>query len=115
MPCHESGRLTDDIGLVNCHAYPIIGTTVLQRNGIRLLKLRNPWNKEHYEGLYSDFSQDLTLQEREDLMHDSANDGIFYIPIEEYFSHVLYTSVNYDVDDWYHDYHLVIDDDGSNS
>ena len=48
-------------------------------------------------------------------MHDSVNDGIFYIPIEEYFSHVLYTSVNYDVDDWYHDYHLVIDDDGSNS
>ena len=48
-------------------------------------------------------------------MHDSANDGIFYIPIEEYFSHVLYTSVNYDVDDWYHDYHLVIDDDSSNS
>lgn len=48
-------------------------------------------------------------------MHDYINDGIFYIPIETYFSHILYTSVSYDVDDWYHDYHLIIDDDGSAS
>ena len=55
------------------------------------------------------------MEDRENLMHDSADDGIFYIPLEEYYSHVVYTSMSYNVDDWYHDYHLVLDDDGSAS
>ena len=100
---------------MNCHAYPILGTAVLSRNGTRLIKLRNPWSIEYYKGPYSDLSDELTQLDREELDHEDSNEGIFLIRIEEYYSNILYTSMSYDVERWNHDYHLILDDDGSGS
>ena len=54
-----SDDTVNDLGLVNCHVYPILGYDTLNRNGQRLVKLRNPWGRELYYGPYSDNSNDL--------------------------------------------------------
>ena len=59
-PCANGGDSTkNEMGLVNCHAYPVLGHATLS-NGQKLVKLRNPWSLEYYHGPYSDKSDELT-------------------------------------------------------
>ena len=46
-------------GLSHSHAYTILGVKELS-NGVRLLKLRNPWGKENYKGDWADDSDKWT-------------------------------------------------------
>ena len=75
-------------GLVAGHAYTIIGVTTvtLPNNGgyQRLVKARNPWGSEKYTGKWSDKSDLWTDAMRNQAGSVMANDGIFFIPIEEY-------------------------------
>ena len=119
-PCSSGSDDTqNDYGLVNCHAYTVLGFHVLTRNGQRLVKMRNPWSIERYYGPYSDASGDLTDNDRIELGHldTTTYDGVFFMRIEDYFLMTDSTSMNFDVEthNWQHDYHLTIDDDGSGS
>ena len=41
--------MTDEKGLVQGHAYTVIGVKKLS-NGVRLVKCRNPWGEDSWEG-----------------------------------------------------------------
>ena len=120
-PCTSgSDDTTNDLGLVNCHAYPVLGWHILSRNQQKLVKMRNPWAVELYYGPYSDNASgqyELTQDDRDELDHQDSNDGVFFMRYEDYYAFTDYTSVNYDVEngDWSHDYQLTIEDDFSGS
>ena len=102
-PCEKGDDTTvNDQGLVNCHAYPVLGFHTLSRNSQRLVKLRNPWSVERYYGPWSDLHTGAEYQLNSDdlaeLSHEVKMDGVFWMAIEDYFAYTSYTSMNYDVD-----------------
>lgn len=54
-----AGCSTEIFGLVSGHLYTLLGAVELS-NGVRLLKLRNPWGSEMYNGPYSDCDDSWT-------------------------------------------------------
>lgn len=75
-------------GLIMGHAYSILDTDVLYRNGreIRLIQLRNPWGKDEWNGDWSDTSRLWTEEERAKLMvkEHECNDGIFWMCFDDF-------------------------------
>jgi hypothetical protein len=71
-------------GLVMNHAYTLIGTA--QFNGEFLVKIRNPWGSERYEGPWSDDDKTKWTEEAKvALAHTvSKDDGEFYMSISNY-------------------------------
>jgi hypothetical protein len=70
-------------GLANGHAYTVIGVNELS-TGQRLVKLRNPWGSEGFTGAWSDSSSSWTNDLKDEVNHGSADDGIFFMSIEDY-------------------------------
>ena len=124
-PCNNGGDDTqNELGLVNCHQYAIIDYVILP-SGQKLYKVRNPWHSEKYFGPYSDLGigsnalldSDLLWLNENGHPHEKANDGEFWMRSEDFYSSAHVVTYNPDVAalGWYHDYHLVIDDDGTGS
>lgn len=60
----------------------------------RLLQIRNPWgSKGEWEGAWSDKSNLWTPDLRRRLGSTDANDGIFFMPLEDYLTHYRETSI----------------------
>lgn len=76
---------TDDWGVVLGHAFTILDLITLS-NGVRLLKLRNPWGSEVYHGKWSDQDDKNWTPElmKEAKLVKDVNDGIFHIAVEDY-------------------------------
>ena len=80
-------------------------------DGLKLLRLRNPWGVEDYNGPYSDDDAsrwDPSLKERVHYVDD--NDGTFYIDLATYHSEFTMTSIHHDTTDMHQAYHLTLDD-----
>lgn len=75
-------------GLIMGHAYSILDTDVIIRNGreVRLIQLRNPWGKDEWNGDWSDTSPLWTDEERTDLIvrEHECNDGIFWMSFDDF-------------------------------
>ena len=52
-------------------------------DGVRLLRLRNPWGHYSWKGDWSDTSSMWTQELRERLMPDGADDGVFWITFQD--------------------------------
>lgn len=105
----ESDQKTNAWGLRQNHAYTVLKVETLA-NGQRVIKMRNPWRSETFTGAYSDGKMNSNI--REELDHTVGNDGVFYMSLEQYYSQVEVTSLNYDTSNWKYDYFLKLDDDG---
>lgn len=80
-------QVQNEYGIANSHAYSVLSTKELS-NGDRLVKMRNPWGNETYHGRYSDNSFDWTADLLDEAGHVISNDGVFFMPIEDYHASV---------------------------
>ena len=105
--------ITWENGLAHSHAYTVVGVKELS-NGVKLVKMRNPWGSEGYSGPWSDGSSEWTdeLKAEVDLVQDTR-DGFFYIDIQNFKDSFAWTTVSYDTEGWFHDEFLMLDDDMS--
>lgn len=63
------------------HAYSVLD--VVDVDGVRLIKLRNPWGHYSWKGDWSDTSPQWTPQLKKQLMPHGASDGVFWISFED--------------------------------
>ena len=104
-----------DQGNIACgHAYTIIQTYELN-NGLKLLKMRNPWGTEQYNGPYSDGDYAWTeyIKEAVDYV-DGGNEGIFYMDLDSYFRFFQQSTFNRDTTEWNLKYFMQTDDPQTN-
>lgn len=70
-------------GLVPGHAYSII--SVYDVNGIKLLKMRNPWGHGEIAGTeYRDSSPKWTAEMKAAVQYQEGEDGVFFLTINEF-------------------------------
>eukprot|EP00928_Gymnodinium_smaydae_P025547 TRINITY_DN20305_c0_g1_i1.p1 TRINITY_DN20305_c0_g1~~TRINITY_DN20305_c0_g1_i1.p1 ORF type:complete len:687 (-),score=109.67 TRINITY_DN20305_c0_g1_i1:65-2125(-) len=87
-------------GIVQGHAYTVLGTAeVPARWGTtaRIVKIRNPWGKKEWKGLFSDGScawTDDALQIAEHGMEDD-DDGVFWMHLSDFMSYFQTVAVCY--------------------
>lgn len=80
----EGGGPDQDHGIVPGHAYSVIAAK--ERDGIRLLNVRNPWGEFEWGGAWSDNSEEWTEEMIEAFEPDfDAKDGSFWISYEDFF------------------------------
>lgn len=88
--CHNDG--TTRYGLVTGHAYTLLDIVTLS-TGVKLAKLRNPWNSEMYTGPWSDTSKLWTAALKKEVNFTGGNDGIFFITWDIYTKYYWGSSV----------------------
>jgi calpain-15 len=102
-------QVQNSFGLAQSHAYTVLSLIQLTDH-IRLVKMRNPWGSETYHGDWSDGSDLWTDEYKEAAGYVDADDGLFFITIEDYHSGVSETFFNKDVTDWHSSFFLMLDD-----
>lgn len=74
--------------LVPGHAYTILSAVELKKpDGTlahSLLKMRNPWGKERYNGSFHDKDSAWTEDFKKQAKLVIADDGVFHIPVEDW-------------------------------
>ena len=83
-PSGSDQNLVD--GLAQGHAYTI--TKVLKASsGEQLIQLQNPWHRGEWTGRFSDESNFWTEDLKKQAKHTVANDGIFWMDVEDFIGH----------------------------
>ena len=78
-----------------------------------MVKLRNPWGKDSYEGDYSDFdSSKWTTALRNELGHSESDtaDGLIWMTFDYYYDNFEETYFNKNTDNWSKATYLKIND-----
>lgn len=77
------GEQTNEQGIVSGHAYTLIGVHTLHNE--RVLEIRNPWGKgDEWNGRWNDDDLLWTEELRNELNAHSAEDGRFFMPLEDF-------------------------------
>ena len=66
-------------GIVSGHAYSLL--EIYNINGLKLLKIRNPWGNFEWNGEYGDKSKNWTPELKKKLNYTQSDDGDFYMTI----------------------------------
>lgn len=83
-----------DTGIVLGHAYSVLDCQII--NGDKVIKLRNPWGEFEWTGNWSDKDKRWTEELKKKYNYQAnENDGIFWLPLEDYFKNFLSTSINF--------------------
>ena len=80
------------VGLIESHAYTIIGIKDLNHNNknLRLIKLRNPWGEKEFNGDWSDKSNKWTTEIKKICEFEGEkDDGIFYMSFDDFVKYFL--------------------------
>jgi hypothetical protein len=72
-------------GIQEKHAYSIMEAREI--DGVRLLKLRNPWGRTEWTGRWSDGSEEWTAEWMQKLNHKFGDDGVFWIHYNDLLRH----------------------------
>ena len=86
------------VGLVDAHAYSLLAAKVvtLDKGGkVNLVKVRNPWGKREWSGDWSDKSPKWTENTKRQVDFKDADDGTFWISIQDYYKFFYITTVCY--------------------
>ncbi|KAK5108431.1 hypothetical protein LTR62_008318 [Meristemomyces frigidus] len=76
--CGQSRGFDEDRnGLQHRHAYSIMEAREV--DGLRLVKLRNPWGNTEWTGAWADGSEEWTAEWLQKLNHKFGNDGVFWM------------------------------------
>ena len=78
---------------------------------IKLLRIRNPWGKENYNGYFNDddtANWDRRLRQQVKYVND--NDGTFFIDIGTYKAEFESTSIHLDTTNMKHSYYMIESD-----
>jgi calpain-15 len=91
--CTTSGGSNESksVGLVQSHAYTLISLHEL--NGIKLLKIRNPWGGFEWNGDYNDKSELWTEELKKEVGLEVKNDGIFHMAYSDFLKYFPYTFI----------------------
>ena len=83
-------------GLIEKHLYSLIGIYTMNTNKeeVKLLKIRNPWGYQEWTGDWSDKSPLWTESLKEELEFEKAEDGDFFIKIEDYIQNFSETYIS---------------------
>ncbi|KAL8658462.1 MAG: hypothetical protein Q9202_007556 [Teloschistes flavicans] len=76
------GIYREEHGIFRRHSYPILEARELE-DGIRLLKVKNPWGSDGWKGPWSDGSEEWTAERMTRLDYTFGNDGIFWISFKD--------------------------------
>ena len=97
------GEAMEKTGLISGHAYSFIGVKEFEHNGeqVRLCQLRNPWGQGEWEGSWSDKDPVWTPELRKKHGIEDSNDGVFFIPFQDYLEQYAWTSIAVDEDEKY--------------
>lgn len=92
---HGQGENRSAEGVISGHAYSLISIHEFKHQGneVRLLKLRNPWGSGEWTGDWSDKSSLWTPKIKQDVGMVDDDDGIFFIPLNDYLEHFSWTSI----------------------
>lgn len=105
----SNNAYTDHQGLVNGHAYTVLGCVKLN-SGEKLVKMRNPWASELYTGAWCDDCSEWDETSKVTAGWVDADDGVFFMPLNNFKSTFDYTHVTEDVGDWHEDHFLMLND-----
>ena len=94
-----------NFGLVDGHAYTIIGLNVIEtiyRDKYTLLQLRNPWSHKEWNGDWSDNSMLWDQKTKSQVNYKKSDDGMFYMSDKDFFKffdtlqicYMLYDSIS---------------------
>ncbi len=86
-----------ETGLVDVHAYTLIGTYIIRKNGelIKLVRLRNTWGYGEWNGDWSDKSKLWDDDCKKQVEYVDKNDGTFYMSFNDYYKYFMSTNVCY--------------------
>ena len=82
-------------GIVHGHAYALLHVVEVQPEGVRLLKLRNPWGQTEWEGRYgdADMARPANARLRKKLDWVKSDDGAFYMSFDDFVQYFVSVSI----------------------
>ena len=84
----KSVNLLESLGLCAGHAYTIINIVKMEENGVRLVKLKNPWGNTEFTGEWSDGSRKWTPELKKKYKYEGDEDeGIFFMSFNDFFKY----------------------------
>ena len=109
----DNHNIKNTNGLTMGHAFTVLGTKKLS-NGVRLVKIRNPWGQETYKGDWGDNSSKWTPALAKEVgLKKNMKDGIFYMAIEDFKTMFESTEISYDTTGMKQAWFLRLNDDGT--
>lgn len=91
----------EEQGLIKGHCYSLIRVEEIQLEDgqeVRLCLLRNPWGRGEWTGAFSDNDLVWTEKLREKLRAKIEDDGVFFMPFDDYLRYYSWTSIAVDED-----------------
>jgi hypothetical protein len=109
---------TPPYGLAQGHAHSVISYhTLVDEMGnlvARLIRIRNPWKQDSYTGPWNDADTRWTTFLKSQVpFANNANDGYFFMQVEDFMIGFNYFQVNFYRDNWRTSYYEKLNDDGT--